>query len=246
MWIAHFSSGLVAKPFAPGIPLSVLCLAGAAADAAFFLLQFINLESFNLDTSIAANRGCFPYANDYPYSHSLAGMGAVGFVVALGYKALRPTARASLSDMIVIVLASLSHFLLEWPSHRAGETPPLPPPSSVAASSPSARIADIKLTPYDDRAIGAGLFDHPMLTFLAEAAIFLTGLWVYATFAPKVTRTGYLTNRNRLPKIVAFMLVQQAHFCFGAAPTYETRWVHAPLFLSEVLGSCWVLGKLEG
>jgi len=224
MWIAHYASGLIAKPFAPGIPLSVLCLAGAASDAAFFLLQFVGLESFNFDATIAnVKRGCFPYTNDYPYSHSIAGMGVVGAVIALGYKALRPSARVSLTDMGVIVAASLSHFLLEWPSHRE----------------------DVKITPHDNNALGAGLFDYPLLTFLAESAIFMSGIYAYTAFAPKVTQTGLLTHKNRLSMIVGFMLVQQAHFCFGAAPTLETRWVHAPLFLGEILGSCWLLGKLE-
>ncbi|EED80214.1 predicted protein [Postia placenta Mad-698-R] len=222
MWIAHYASGLIAKPFAPGIPLSVLCLAGAAADALFFLLNFIGLESFNFDASIAG--GCFPYTNDYPYSHSLVGMGVSGLLVAAAYKAARPDARVSSTDLLVIVAAGLSHFLLEWPSHRH----------------------DVKLTPHDAHAFGVGLFNYPTLNLLAETAIFLAGLWVYATFAPKVTKTGYLTHKNRLGMIVAFMLVQQAHFCYGAAPTAETRWVHAPIFLGEIFGSCWVLGKLEG
>ncbi len=30
------------------------------------------------------------------------------------------------------------------------------------------------------------------------------------------------------------------------APTNETRWVHAPLFLSEILASCWMLGWMDG
>ena len=66
-------SGLVAKPFAPIVPLSVLALAGALPDVVFFLLQFFGIETFSLDGSLIS-RGCFPYSNDYPYSHSLLGM----------------------------------------------------------------------------------------------------------------------------------------------------------------------------
>jgi len=61
MWIAHFAPGLVAKPLAPSIPLWLLALAGALPDAAFFVL-----------------RGCFPYATNYPVSHSLLGMAVLG------------------------------------------------------------------------------------------------------------------------------------------------------------------------
>ena len=70
-------TGLFAKPFAPRVPLIVLALAGAAPDAAFFLMQFFGLETFNFDSSLV-KRGCFPYSNDYPYSHSLVGMAGVG------------------------------------------------------------------------------------------------------------------------------------------------------------------------
>ncbi|GBE77532.1 hypothetical protein SCP_0104070 [Sparassis crispa] len=41
------------------------------------------------------------------------------------------------------------------------------------------------------------------------------------------------------------MLAQQAHFCFGAAPTGQTRWVYVPLFLLEMLGSCWDTWHVE-
>lgn len=71
-------TGLVAKPFAPRVPLVVLALAGALPDAVFFILQFLGIESFNLDQAIANRGGCFPYTNDYPLSHSLAGMVGVG------------------------------------------------------------------------------------------------------------------------------------------------------------------------
>lgn len=70
--------GLIAKPFAPRVPLLVLAFAGAIPDAAFFVLQFFGLETFNLDTGIVRAGGCFPYTNEYPYSHSLAGMTVLG------------------------------------------------------------------------------------------------------------------------------------------------------------------------
>ncbi|KAH9837342.1 uncharacterized protein C8Q71DRAFT_809565 [Rhodofomes roseus] len=223
MWVGHYASAFIAKPFAPGIPLSVLALASSAADALFFLLNFAGLESFNLDPAIVARSGCFPYTNDYPYSHSLVGMGVAGAAVAFGYKLLSPGARVSLTDFAVITATGLSHFLLELPVHRK----------------------DVKITPHDDVAAGAGWFDSPVVDFLAENALFLASLWFYTRFAPKVTQTGWLTNKGRLTWIALFFAAQQAQFCFMAAPTQEARWVHAPLFLGMILGSSWLLGKLE-
>ena len=69
--------GLAAKPFAPVVPLSVLTLAGALPDVVFFILQFFGVETFNFDPTLQ-RRGCFPYSNEYPYSHSLLGMVVAG------------------------------------------------------------------------------------------------------------------------------------------------------------------------
>ncbi|KAI0756488.1 hypothetical protein C8Q80DRAFT_1128897 [Daedaleopsis nitida] len=221
MWIAHYASGLIAKPFVPGVPLSLLTLAGALPDVSFLTLQFFGIETFNLDQSLVP-RGCFPYSNDYPYSHSLLGMTLAGVLLSVIYRQ-STSAPVTLKDQVAIVAASMSHFLLEWPSHRE----------------------DIKITPHDSYQLGAGMFDHTAVTFFVECAIFLAGLWIYTSLAPMSTKTGYKTHKNRLLGIALFMVGAQAHFSFGSAPTTNTRWVHAPLFLGQVLASCWLLGKLE-
>lgn len=223
MWIAHFASGLVAKPFAPRVPLAVLAFAGAMPDALFFVLQFFGIESFNLDESIARQGGCFPYTNDYPLSHSLAGMVGAGVILAVLYK-FSVRVPASLTDMLAITATSASHFLLEWPSHRH----------------------DTRITPGDNAAYGAGLFDYPLATFAAENVIFFAGLWVYTTFAPAACKAGMQQHTSLLKIVSAVMVAQQAQFCFTSAPTRESRWVHAPLFLSLILGSCCLLGMLDG
>ncbi|OCH95660.1 hypothetical protein OBBRIDRAFT_766806 [Obba rivulosa] len=221
MWVGHYASGLIAKPFAPTVPLWLLALAGAVPDAIFFILQFFGIESFNLDPKLIP-RGCFPYSNDYPYSHSLAGMAVTGAALAALWKA-KATTSVTLKDQLVIIAATASHFLLEWPVHRK----------------------DVKITPHDSYQLGAGLFDHPVVVFVMETVLFLFALWVYATYSPPSARAGYLKNKNRLWGVIAVMICQQAQFCFSAAPTTETRWVHAPLFLGMILGSSWLLGKLE-
>lgn len=78
MWIAHYASGLIAKPFAPDVPLSLLALAGALPDAFFFVLSLLGFESFSISSKVIRKGGCFPYSADYPFSHSLLGMGVVG------------------------------------------------------------------------------------------------------------------------------------------------------------------------
>ncbi|CAL1694375.1 unnamed protein product [Somion occarium] len=125
--------------------------------------------------------------------------------------------------MLVIVAMSASHFVLEWPSH----------------------CEDVKITPHDSNRLGADLFNSSSLTFVAEIIIFFADLWVHTTFSLLASK-GYKNNPNLLKIIWAIMIIQQVHFCFGSAPTTETRWIHASILLSEILSSSWLLGKLDG
>ncbi|KDQ63205.1 hypothetical protein JAAARDRAFT_694455 [Jaapia argillacea MUCL 33604] len=202
MWIAHFASGLIAKPFAPGVPLSLLCLAGCLPDVVFFTLNFLGVESFRVDNSIAKKGGA---------------------ILAATYT-LTTDRKVTLRDQLAIIIASTSHFLLEWPTHRA----------------------DVKITPSSTTAFGTGIFDFPFATFITETLIFLLGLWFYTSFSPLATRGGYKRNQNWLWAVLGVFVLQQAHFSFGSAPTNEARWVHAPAFLGEIVASAWLIGKLEG
>jgi hypothetical protein len=38
----------------------------------------LRFETFNFDKSIVKKGGCFPYTNDYKYTHSAVGMGIIG------------------------------------------------------------------------------------------------------------------------------------------------------------------------
>jgi hypothetical protein len=64
MWIAHYSAGLIAKIFAPGVPLWLLTLAAEITDAQFFVFSLLGLESWSVDPALA-KKGCFPYATNY-------------------------------------------------------------------------------------------------------------------------------------------------------------------------------------
>ena len=75
---------------------------------------------------------------------------------------------------------------------------------------------DVKITPHDARWFGAGLFDYPFVNFIVETAIFFLGIWVYLTFTSPSSKGGLRANPNLLTIISVIMVVQQAHFCFGA------------------------------
>lgn len=75
---------------------------------------------------------------------------------------------------------------------------------------------DIKITPHDSNALGAGLFDSPSATFVTEMIIFFLGFGIYAMFTPMSVQTGFRNNPNLLKIIFLVMTVQQAMFCFGS------------------------------
>ncbi|VDB94173.1 unnamed protein product [Peniophora sp. CBMAI 1063] len=182
-------------------------------------LNLVGVESFNLDKSIQRRGGCFPYTNAYPYSHSLAGMVGLGTAYAAWYTYSSPRA-LDITDAAAIAAMSASHFFLELPGHRH----------------------DVKVTPSTPRSqeLGAGQFDSPASTFALEVAVFLSSLAFYAWRVPSVRQ-----DTQKLLGVGAVLVAEQAMFSFGSAPTSEVRFVHAPIFLAQILGSCWLLGKLD-
>lgn len=77
-------------------------------------------------------------------------------------------------------------------------------------------MPDTKITPTSSKNYGAGLFDYAAVDFVVETAIFFLGLWVYLTFTRPQSQAGHRANPNLLKIVAAVMVVQQAHFCFGA------------------------------
>ena len=189
--------------------------------------------------------------------------GQIGVAVATAYMFMTER-KVSAKDEAVLLAVTLSHFLLEVPSHRQGKDSTLRVDFRKVVHTDS--YIDVKITPTDSTHLGSGMFNYPVALFFTESALFLGALWVYTTFAPIATRVGYKRHEERLWGVVAFLIAQQAHFCFGTqvffykyahrnesmtdmmfcrAPTMETRWVHAPTFLSEILLDSWLIGKLE-
>ncbi|KAF8574032.1 hypothetical protein K439DRAFT_1373602 [Ramaria rubella] len=219
MWVAHFAPGLTAKPFVPNVPIWVLALAGALPDALHFVLNLMQIESFNFDNSLV-RKSCLPYSNDYPFTHSLMGMVIAGLVYIAIYTHLAGR-RVTLRDQGVLLAVVLSHFFLELPVHRK----------------------DVKITPGDDAVLG--VFDYSLALFTLEMGILLTGFVVWNAASPPSAKAGAV-RKPWLPKaLLLFFTALQVHFCFGSAPTSESRFVHAPIFLGEILLSVYLLAQLD-
>jgi len=150
MVIGHFGVGLGAKKFAPSISLGTLFIAVQWADLLWPVLLLLNVEHVD----IRKNNPHFPLDfTDYPVTHSLL-MGAVwGLCFGLLYWLVKKDRRSA----IVLGICVLSHWVLDLIVHAP----------------------DLPLFPGNSPKVGLGLWDYPVLTWLAEGLFFIIGLMLY-------------------------------------------------------------------
>ena len=112
MFLGHFAVGFGAKRLAPRASLGTLLLAAQFIDLLWPTLVLLGVERVRIAPGITA---VVPLDFEhYPISHSL--LAVVGWALLFGavYFLIRRDRRTSL----VLGLAVLSHWLLDWITHR--------------------------------------------------------------------------------------------------------------------------------
>jgi hypothetical protein len=112
MFIGHFAVGLAATSIAPEVSLGTLFLAAQLADLVWPTLVLAGIESFSIRPGITAVTP-LDFIR-YPYSHSLVGMALWGMGLSLLYF----VARRRGVDAAILFAVVLSHWLLDFVSHR--------------------------------------------------------------------------------------------------------------------------------
>ena len=150
MFIGHFAPAFAARAVTSESPgLGTLFIAAQLVDIAFFLLVMGGVENLRITPGITAMNPLDLY--DYPITHSLVGTAAwaAGLAVVVA-TVLRNAVAAAWTAFVV-----LSHWLLDWVSHRP----------------------DLTLTG-SGKTYGLGLWDYPITAIVLELAIFgLAFLW---------------------------------------------------------------------
>lgn len=101
------------------------------------------------------------------------------------------------------------------------------------------------LTPSSSKAHGTSLFDSPSTMFLLELGLMALAATPYLLYtSQKPTASGLRQNAPRI--LAALFVVEQFQFCYLGAPTTNTRWVHAPMFLSTILTTVAVMSWVDG
>jgi membrane-bound metal-dependent hydrolase YbcI (DUF457 family) len=162
MFIGHFGLGFGAKRIAP-VSLGVLFAACQWADLLWPTLVLVGVERVEVDPGNTAVTPLNFVA--YPYSHSLEALGLWAVAAAVVYWFIR---RSSLSASFVIGGLVLSHWVLDWITHRR----------------------DMPLTVSGSERVGLSLWNSVPGTVIVETVIFAAGVIVYLRATRSLDRVG--------------------------------------------------------
>jgi membrane-bound metal-dependent hydrolase YbcI (DUF457 family) len=149
MFLGHFAIGFAAKRAAPRASLGTLFLAAQFIDLLWPLLVLAGIERVRIAPGITVVTPLdFEH---YPWSHSLLMVLVWGVLFAGVYFLIRRDRRTSL----VLGLAVVSHWVLDWLTHRP----------------------DLPLAPGAER-VGLGLWNSFAGTLIVEVGLFALGVFL--------------------------------------------------------------------
>jgi hypothetical protein len=208
MFLGHFGLALAAKRAAPKTSLGTLLLATNFADCIWPILLILGWESVRIVPGITKMT---PLDFTYPWSHSLL----MSAVWAIAFASIYFAARRYRAGAWVVAAGVLSHWVLDWISHRP----------------------DMPLTPWSQQKYGLGLWNSAAGTVTAELALFFCGLWLYLAGTRSKERTGSYA----LWSFVVLLLVLWAGAVFGPPPpsVKVLQWSALSVWLA-ILWAYWI------
>lgn len=162
MLVGHFAVGLTAKRIEPEISAGTLVLASMLADFLWCILMFAGIEHVQFKPGIGAAN--YIAASDIGISHSLLMDGLWAALLAGAYFLKRRSPRGAW----VIFGVVLSHWLLDWISHRP----------------------DMPLSPGVHRYFGLGLWSSIPAALIVEGGFWVLAVILYARATHPKTRIG--------------------------------------------------------
>jgi membrane-bound metal-dependent hydrolase YbcI (DUF457 family) len=162
MLVGHFAVGLTAKRIEPGISVGTLVLASMLPDLLWCILMFAGIEHVQFKPGIGAAN--YFMASDIAISHSLLTDGLWAALLAAAYFLKRRSLRGAWAIFGVV----LSHWLLDWISHRP----------------------DMPLSPGVHRYVGLGLWSSIPAALIAEGGFWVLAVILYARATHPNTRMG--------------------------------------------------------
>lgn len=206
MFIGHFGLAFAGKRTAPAASLGTLFAACQFADLLWPTLVLLGYE--RVEILPGATRVTPLDFVSYPYSHSLLALCAWAAAVGFVYQAIR---RARISGALTVALLVVSHWLLDYLTHRP----------------------DMPLTPGGDR-VGLGLWNSLPGTLVVEMAIFAAGVLLYVRGTTPRDRAGSVG----LWSLVIFLATVYLANVFGPPPpsVAAVAWSAQAMWLLVVWG----------
>ncbi|HVO12598.1 MAG TPA: hypothetical protein VMX54_17775 [Vicinamibacteria bacterium] len=209
MFLGHFAVALGAKRVAPRTSLGTLFAAAQLPDLVWPWLTLAGVERATIapgDTAFTPLR-----FDSYPISHSLLTVAAFGAL----FGAVHFWRRRRAVDALVLALLAVSHWLLDFLSHRP----------------------DLPLWPGGPR-LGLGLWNSVPATIVVELLLFAEGV----ALALSATRAGDAVGRWGLDGLVALLLLIYAANVASPPPPSMAAvgWVSAVGGIVFVALAAWV------
>jgi hypothetical protein len=170
MFIGHFALGLAAKRIAPRTSLGTLFAAAQLVDLVWPALLLLGVETVRIDPAAETPFTRLEFLS-YPWTHSLLMVVLWGAALAFAYRARTGERRGAW----VVGALVVSHWMLDLLTHRP----------------------DLPLAPGAAK-VGLGLWGSAPATIAVEGALFVAGVYLYATGT---------TARNRVGRLALWALV---------------------------------------
>jgi membrane-bound metal-dependent hydrolase YbcI (DUF457 family) len=185
MFIGHYALALAAKRAAPTTSLGTLFLAVQLADMLWPVLLILGWEQAHFVPG--PNPFLRLWLDSIPISHSLLTLIAWGVLFAAVYRMRTGYANGA----IVVALAVVSHWVLDFVTHRP----------------------DMPLYPGGPK-LGLGLWNSVTGTVIVEVVMFAAGTWIYL----RTTRARDAVGRYGLGALLALLGFFYGGSLLGGAP----------------------------
>ena len=185
MFIGHHATAFAAKKLAPRVSLGTLFGATILLDLLWPIFILLGIEDVRIAPGITAFTPLD--FHDYPVTHSLLAVIGWSLAAAILYR----IARGSLRDAIVVGVAVLSHWIVDFIAHRP----------------------DLPLWPGGPK-VGLGLWHSVPGTIAVEVTMFVLGLVLYLRMTRARDRVGSIA----LWSLVVFLAAIYATNLTAAPP----------------------------
>lgn len=204
MFIGHFAVGFAGKKLAPRASLPALLFAALFADVLWPVLVAVGAEHVRIAPGITSYTPLEFIS--YPWSHSLLMLVIWGGLIGAFFRKRADGSRT----WLVIAALVVSHWFLDWVTH--GPDMPIYPGGAK---------------------YGLSLWNNVTMTMVVEIALFVAGVWMYASVTRARDGIGRWAFRGLVALLLGFFIADS--FDPSAPPSVGFIWISALIATAIIL-----------